>query len=60
MPSISITGVVISLVPYIIILLGLAITVITDSYVSRSSKKLMLAILGLTVSLLFQNAADFF
>ena len=55
----SVTAVILSITPYCIILIGLALMVITDTYIGKKSKKLMLAVLGLTVSLVFQNTADY-
>lgn len=57
MPSINFA--IASIIPYALIILGLAITVITYSYISKNQKSLMLAVLTLSALLIFQNAADY-
>ncbi len=52
--------VIISLTPYVIILIGLVITVATDTYIKKPGKRLMVAVLMLTISLVVQGAADSF
>ena len=56
----SFTTTMILLIPFIMILIGLAFTVITDTYIVKSQKQLMLAVLILTIILVIQNTADFF
>ena len=57
MPSVSVA--VITVVPYILILFGLALAVITDTYIDKKQKSLMLAVLMLSTLLVLQNAADY-
>ena len=45
-------------IPYIIILVGLALTVLFDSYISRSHKRIFLLVVLLTGTLILQNVAD--
>ena len=53
-------GIVItSIVPYMLLLIGLGLTVFTDVYISGFHKKLIILILTLTASLILQNALDF-
>lgn len=47
-------------IPYAVILLGLTLTVIADTYISKTQKKLMLAVLILTAVLIVQNVADYY
>ena len=47
-------------IPYAVILLGLTLTVISDTYISKTQKKLMLAVLILTAVLIVQNVADYY
>ncbi|MBE6740672.1 MAG: hypothetical protein E7570_00040 [Ruminococcaceae bacterium] len=56
----SVVATIMSLAPFVLILLGLALTVITDSYISKNQKHLMLAILTLTFVLVAQNSADYY
>ena len=45
--------------PVALLLIGLALSVMTNSYVSKTNKKLMLAVLVLTAVLVAQNGADY-
>ena len=45
--------------PFLFILLGLVLTVLTDSYISRVHKRIMLTIVTLAATLIAQNIADF-
>lgn len=45
-------------VPYIVLLIGLAIAVLTDTYISRFHKKILLLVVLLAVTLILQNVAD--
>ena len=46
--------------PIALLLSGLALSVISNTYVSRRNKKLMIAVLILTIILVAQNATDYF
>lgn len=48
-----------SAVPYLLLLLGLAATVLTDRYMNRLHKTIMLVIVALTATLIAQNVADY-
>ena len=48
-----------SVLPVAVLLIGLALSVMTNSYVSKTNKKLMLAVLVLTAVLVAQNGADY-
>ena len=45
-------------VPFIVLLIGLALTVLTDTYISRFHKKILIIVIFLTFTLIFQNIAD--
>lgn len=44
--------------PFVILLIGPALTLLTDSYMSRFHKMILLIVLSLAVTLLIQNVAD--
>ena len=44
--------------PFIVLLVGLALTVLTDSYISRSHKRILLIVVLLTITLIIQNVAS--
>lgn len=44
--------------PFIVLLVGLALMVLTDSYISRSHKRILLIVVLLTVTLIIQNVAS--
>ena len=48
-----------ALIPITLLLFGLALSVRSNTYVSKQNKKLMLAVLVLTAVLVAQNAADY-
>ena len=48
-----------STVPYILLLIGLGRTVLSDPYVSRIRKQIMLVIVVLAATMIAQNAADY-
>ena len=52
--------VAIFMIPYTLLLIGLGLTVLTDTYISRIHKTIMLSIVVLTASLIVQNVADYF
>lgn len=45
-------------IPYLLLLVGLALTVFTDSYISRLHKRILLIVVALTVSLIIQNVVS--
>ena len=47
-----------AVIPIVLLLFGLALSVMTNAYVSKTNKKLMIAVLALTAVLIAQNAAD--
>ena len=49
-----------AVIPIALLLSGLALSVISNTYVSKQNKKLMLAVLLLTAVLVAQNGADYF
>lgn len=55
---IPIENAIVSIIPYVLLLIGLALTVITDSYISKTHKITFLIVLSLVTTLLIQNVAD--
>ena len=51
--------VAISAVPFTLLLIGLGLTVLTDTYINRLHKKILLLIMVLATTLIAQNAADY-
>ena len=48
-----------SVAPFLFLLLGLGLTVLTDTYISRIHKRIMFTIVILAVTLIAQNVADY-
>ena len=48
-----------NVLPVALLLMGLALSVVSNTYVSKNDKKLMLAVLVLTAVLVVQNSADY-
>ena len=50
---------VFSALPLLLLLIGLVLSVLTNTYIERAQKKVMLAFLVLVTLLVLQNAAEF-
>lgn len=48
-----------TMIPFVLLLFGLGLTTLTDTYLSIMQKRIMIIILILTMSLIFQNVIDY-
>ena len=46
-------------IPYMLLLIGLGLTIFTDQYINRIHKRIMIIIVVLAISLILQNLADY-
>ena len=50
---------ILSTIPYMLLLIGLGLTIFTDQYINRIHKRIMIIIVVLAISLILQNLADY-